>query len=128
MIGFLRKAVAAAVAVAVASISLTPLAEAKRVAVFTGYSGAAYTFNVKSSNTTALRTAWAGVNNVEIGITGDSTTAGQSAGVGTAQAVNSWPMQMAGILRGMGINAGADNFFSAIYEYAPIPDRLAKGR
>jgi len=112
MIGFLRKAVAAAVAVAVASISLTPLAEAKRVAVFTGYSGALGVFNATTANTASIRTAWAGVSNVEVGVSGDSTTAGQSAGVGTAQAVNSWPMQMAGVLRGMGINAGADNYFS----------------
>jgi len=93
-------------------LQVLPAAEARRVAIYTGYSGATGTFNFRSSNTAGIRTAWAGGGNVEIGISGDSTTAGQSAGVGTAQAVNSWPMQMAGVLRGLGVNAGADNFFS----------------
>jgi lysophospholipase L1-like esterase len=112
MTGIFRKAVSLFLVAVVASLSLVPAAEARRVALSAGYSGAFGTFNINSANTAAIRTAWAGVNNVNIAFSGDSTMAGQSAGVGTAQAVNSWPMQMAGILRGMGINAGANNIFS----------------
>lgn len=107
-----KRAIALLLALAITSLSLAPIAEAKRVAIGLGNSGAPYTFNLKASNTAAIRTAWAGGSNVLFPIVGDSTSRGQSAGVGTAQAVNSWPMQMAGILRGMGINAGADNVFA----------------
>lgn len=48
--------------------------------------------------------------NCEIPIVGPSTARGQS-DVGSAQAVNSWPMQAARFLQAMGINAGANNFF-----------------
>lgn len=112
MSNLIRKLTSLVLIAAIAAMSFVPLAQARVVSITTGYSGAPYTFNLKASNTAAIRTAWAGGSNVEIGITGDSTTAGLSAGVGTAQAVNSYPMQMAGILRGMGFNAGADNFFS----------------
>ncbi len=96
------------------AILLLPFnAEAKRVAIPKGYSGANYTFNLKSSNTSNLRAAWlAQSGNVILAAIGDSTTAGQSTGGGTSQAINAWPMQLASILRTNRINAGANNFFS----------------
>lgn len=70
-------------------------------------------YNFKPSNVYKLRTAMQRTDrNCLIAITGPSTTAGQSTGGGTGQAVNSWPMQMARMLQAEGIPAGAGNFFS----------------
>lgn len=69
-----------------------------------------YAFNLKASNTTNVRTAYhAGLRNTRVAFIGDSTFRGQSFGVGTAQAVNSFPMQLATRLNAAGINAGANN-------------------
>lgn len=68
--------------------------------------------NLKASNTLKIRAAMANPNrNALVACTGPSTTAGQSTGAGTSQAVNSWPMQLARMLQAQGINAGANNFF-----------------
>lgn len=68
--------------------------------------------NFKQSNTTAIRAALAqSARNVVVPCIGPSTTAGQSTGAGTSQAVISWPMQAATILQSRGINAGANNWF-----------------
>ncbi|TQX91335.1 hypothetical protein EQW76_00955 [Rhizobium sp. rho-13.1] len=50
--------------------------------------------------------------NINLPCWGPSTTRGQQTGGGTAQAVTAWPMQLARILRSMGIQAGANNIFA----------------
>ncbi|CAN7374266.1 SGNH/GDSL hydrolase family protein [Bradyrhizobium sp. LjRoot220] len=108
-----RKAVAIVTAAAIAALSFIPTADARRVVFSKGYSGAAYTYNLKSSNTTNLRADWlAQSGNVNLVADGDSTVRGQSTGAGASQAVNSWPMKMAAKLRARGVNAGANNFMS----------------
>lgn len=69
-----------------------------------------YTSNLKLTNTSNFRTTYqAGARNVRVAFIGDSTFRGQSFGVGTAQAVNAFPMQLATLLNAVGINAGANN-------------------
>lgn len=66
--------------------------------------------NITMANTNAFRTTYrAGARNTRVAFIGDSTTRGQSTGGGTSQAVNAWPMQLAGLLNSAGINAGANN-------------------
>lgn len=68
--------------------------------------------NLKPSNTLRIRAAMANPNRAAlVACLGPSTTAGQSVGGGAAQAVNSWPMQLARMLQAQGIAAGANNFF-----------------
>jgi hypothetical protein len=50
-----------------------------------------------------------GTRRTKVAIVGDSVSRGQSTGAGTAQAVQSWPMQLAAQLQADGINAGANN-------------------
>lgn len=70
----------------------------------------ALTFNLKLSNTSNFRTVYrAGARNTRVAFIGDSTFRGQSFGVGTAQAVDAFPMQLATLLNAAGINAGANN-------------------
>ena len=70
-------------------------------------------FNLTRANTANIRAAWnGGSGNLLLPAVGDSTLRGQSAGVGTAQAVNSWVMQLAPLLRASSINAGANNVFA----------------
>lgn len=70
-------------------------------------------YNFTPKNTLKLRAAMQRTDrNCLIAIAGPSTTAGQSTGGGTGQAVNSWPMQMARMLQAEGIPAGAGNFFA----------------
>src|SRR4051812_35282007 len=54
-----------------------------------------YTSNLNLSNTSNFRSVYrAGVRNTRVAFIGDSTFRGQSFGVGTAQAVNAFPMQL----------------------------------
>lgn len=70
-------------------------------------------YNFTPGNTLNLRAAMASkASNCSVLCIGPSTTAGQSTGVGTGQAINSWPMQLATLLQASGINAGSGNFFS----------------
>lgn len=69
-----------------------------------------YTFNLSWDNTANFRATYrAGVRNTRVAFIGDSTLRGQSTGGGTAQAVNSYPMQLATLLCAAGLNAGANN-------------------
>ncbi len=75
-----------------------------------GFTLGAYTSNLKLSNTANYRAVRrADARNARVAFIGDSTFRGQSFGVGTAQAVNSLPMQLATLLNAAGINAGANN-------------------
>lgn len=70
----------------------------------------AFTSNVKASNTSNFRSVYrANTRNTRVAIIGDSTDRGQSFGVGTSQATNAWPMQLASALQTAGVNAGAQN-------------------
>lgn len=64
-----------------------------------------------SANTAKIRAAMAASRNAIISAVGPSTTGGLTQNGGTAQAVNSWPMQTAALLQAAGVNAGAGNFF-----------------
>lgn len=69
-----------------------------------------FTSGVTGANTSNFRSVYrAGARNVRAAFIGDSTVRGQSFGVGTAQAVNAWPMQLATLLNSAGVNAGANN-------------------
>ena len=75
--------------------------------------GLVYTYNLTRSSTANIRAAWnGGSGNLLFPAVGDSTTRGQSAGVGTAQAVNAWPMQLAPLMRAVSLNGGANNVFA----------------
>src|SRR5262245_6345212 len=114
MIRAVRKFIAAALVVAISSLSLVPMAEAKRVAVFTGYSGAPYTFNITSSNTLSFRTvANAHARNALIYHVGDSTTRGtdETASPYNTQYPNTASMQLATLLNNAGIVSGANNWY-----------------
>jgi len=81
-----------------------------------GYPSSAATpstiINLKPSNTTKFRSAMARTDrNAVVACIGPSTTAGQSTGAGTSQAVISWPMRAAALLQQQGIPAGAGNWF-----------------
>jgi len=73
----------------------------------------AFTTNVTPGNTSNFRAAVrANSRNVRVAVIGDSTDRGQSTGVGTAQAVNSWPNKTADLIQNQGITAGANSVFS----------------
>lgn len=78
-----------------------------------GAQGPAFTTGLTKANTASFRAlVKANTRNVRAACIGDSTVRGQSTGVGTAQAVNAWPMQLAPLLRAAGINAGANNCYA----------------
>lgn len=71
---------------------------------------AAITTGITASNTSTFQSTYrAGSRNTRVAFIGDSTTRGQSFGVSTAQAVNSYPMQLSTLLNAVSINAGANN-------------------
>lgn len=87
-----------------------PMAGAGRGTGGYGASLGQFTSNLKLSNTANFRSVYrAGLRNVRVACPGNSTERGQSFGVGTAQALNAWPMQLATLLNAAGINAGANN-------------------
>jgi lysophospholipase L1-like esterase len=83
-------------------------------------------YNLKPSNTLKLRAAMASASaNCNVLCIGPSTTAGESTGQGTTQAVNSWVAQLADRLSARGIPAGANNRFgcmSSLWSYLIAAD------
>lgn len=76
-------------------------------------SGPPGSYNLTRSNTANIRSAWnGGSGNLLFPLVGDSTSRGQSAGVGASQAVNAWLMQLAPLMRAVSLNAGANNVFA----------------
>lgn len=74
------------------------------------YAGPPYSSGFTKANTSALRSVYlAGARNAILHQNGDSLTAGQSAGVGVAQAVNSVPVKLAAALQGAGVVSASNN-------------------
>lgn len=73
----------------------------------------AFTSGLTKANTSTFRAlAQGNTRNLRVNSIGDSTQRGQSFGVGTSQAVNAWPMQLASQLSSLGIaniKSGANN-------------------
>lgn len=109
-----RKLVGGLVAFAIAALSLVPAADARRVLITKGYSGAPYTYNINSTNTAAFRAVVAAnTRNTLIAAVGDSTTAGFSTGFTTTQALTSWPVQLSNLFNTQGTTSGANNRYGA---------------
>lgn len=83
---------------------------------FIGKSPAPYTFNLKKSNTAALRAVHAAKSrNARLAFMGDSTMRGtdEAASPYNSQFGNAMPMKLAPLLQTAGINAGANNLFGS---------------
>jgi hypothetical protein len=111
---------------------IAPPLEAKRVLITKGYSGAAYTFNITSSNTSQVRTAKAADNrNVRLAFLGDSTMRGvdETAIPYNSQYPNAMPMKLAAVLNSNGIVAGANNWYgisgNTLVDYTNRDSRVA---
>lgn len=110
----IRRALSSLVALALAALSLVPAADARRVFLTKGYSGAPYTYNITSANTSSFRTvAIAHARNAIAATEGDSTMRGvnENALPYNSQYPNAMPMQLAALLNAAGINAGANNWY-----------------
>lgn len=84
--------------------------DARRVLITKGYSGAPFTYNINSTNTSSFRSLVAGnTRNVLIAGVGDSTTAGVSTGYTTTQALTSWPVQLSTLFNTQGTASGSNN-------------------
>jgi lysophospholipase L1-like esterase len=121
MSNLIRKLVALVLVPAVASLSFIPLAQAKRVAVYTGYNGATYTYNISAANTSSFRTvANAHVRNALIYHVSDSTGRGtdETASPYNTQYPNAMPMQLTTLLNNAGIASGANNWYGLLSSLA----------
>lgn len=110
-----RRAATLSLAVAIASLSLVPLAQAKRVAILTGYSGASYTFGVTATNTSNFRTAaLAHARNAILAVNGDSSAKGVNETAipyNSQYSLGAMPVQLVNLLNNAGIAAGANNWY-----------------
>lgn len=132
MISLIRKLVAVVLVAAVASLSFVPLAQAKRVAISTGYNGATYTYNITAANTSNFRTvALAHSRNAILALNGDSTTRGvdeTAIPYNSQYALNDVAKKLASRLNAASVAAGANNWFgisgSTLNDYVIRDGRL----
>lgn len=109
-------------------------ADANRVLIETGYSGAPFTYNITSSNTSAFRaTVAANSRNVIVQFMGDSTMRGvnEAASPYNSQYPSAMPMQLAALFNAGGRAAGANNWFglsgTSLNDYVIRDSRIAVG-
>ena len=111
----IRKFLVVLLTVAIAALSLVPMAEARRVSITTGYSGAPYTYNITSTNTSNLRTVWAGqTRNAQVAINGDSTAKGVNETAipyNTQYSQGALAVQLASVLSASGVTSAANNWY-----------------
>ncbi len=128
----IKKIISTVVAASIAALSLIPTAEARRVSITKGYSGAPFTYNINATNTSNLRTVWAGqTRNAIVAFNGDSTTRGvdETASPYNSQySLGAMPIQLATVLNSSGVASGSNNWFglsgSTLNDYVIRDSRL----